>query len=237
MCIYCGTTKYRRIYENHYGKIPNDPEGRTYDIHHIDGNHTNNNPNNLEALSLEEHIAIHEHNGDWAACYVLSLRLKLSPAEVKEYASKANLKRVKDGTHNLLGGNQQRAVQRKRVLDGTHNLLGLSNPVHEKVANGTHPWLGGEISRRTQQQRLADGTHHNLDKEKASARERKKVKEGTHPFQGKDAGEIVRNRNLSRIELGVHQSQTIRTCPHCGKIGKGGAMIQWHFDRCKNKSN
>ena len=22
-------------------------------------------------------------------------------------------------------------------------------------------------------------------------------------------------------------------CPHCGKRGKGGAMIQWHFDNCK----
>ena len=24
-------------------------------------------------------------------------------------------------------------------------------------------------------------------------------------------------------------------CPHCGKIGGGGAMEQWHFDNCKMK--
>lgn len=24
----------------------------------------------------------------------------------------------------------------------------------------------------------------------------------------------------------------IRTCPHCGKVGKGSAMTQWHFDNC-----
>lgn len=24
-----------------------------------------------------------------------------------------------------------------------------------------------------------------------------------------------------------------RTCPHCGKIGRGSAMIRWHFDNCK----
>ena len=25
------------------------------------------------------------------------------------------------------------------------------------------------------------------------------------------------------------------TCPHCGKIGAGGAMRQWHFEKCKLK--
>lgn len=25
------------------------------------------------------------------------------------------------------------------------------------------------------------------------------------------------------------------TCPHCGKIGAGGAMHQWHFGKCKTK--
>jgi len=42
MCIYCGTTKYRKIYEQHNGPIP-----KGMDIHHIDGNHANNDPNNL----------------------------------------------------------------------------------------------------------------------------------------------------------------------------------------------
>lgn len=26
-----------------------------------------------------------------------------------------------------------------------------------------------------------------------------------------------------------------QTCPHCGKTGKGNAMIRWHFDNCKDK--
>lgn len=26
-----------------------------------------------------------------------------------------------------------------------------------------------------------------------------------------------------------------QTCPHCGKSGKGNAMIRWHFDNCKDK--
>ncbi|AUR86047.1 nuclease associated modular domain 3 protein [Vibrio phage 1.081.O._10N.286.52.C2] len=24
------------------------------------------------------------------------------------------------------------------------------------------------------------------------------------------------------------------TCPHCGKVGKGGVMKRWHFDNCKH---
>jgi group I intron endonuclease len=27
----------------------------------------------------------------------------------------------------------------------------------------------------------------------------------------------------------------ILTCPHCGKVGAGGGMRQWHFEKCKSK--
>ena len=40
-------TNYRKIYEQHYGPIPKDTDGRSYEIHHIDGNHNNNDINNL----------------------------------------------------------------------------------------------------------------------------------------------------------------------------------------------
>lgn len=64
MCIYCGTTKYRKIYENHVGSIPKDESGRTYDIHHVDGNRENNDPINLIAVSILEHYDIHQTQGD-----------------------------------------------------------------------------------------------------------------------------------------------------------------------------
>ena len=28
---------YRKIYEAHYGPIPKDSDGKTYEIHHLDG--------------------------------------------------------------------------------------------------------------------------------------------------------------------------------------------------------
>lgn len=44
---------HRRIYEDNYGPIPDG-----YHVHHKDGNTENNSPENLEALSPEEHSKI-----------------------------------------------------------------------------------------------------------------------------------------------------------------------------------
>lgn len=101
MCIYCNTSKYRKIFENHHGKIPKEENGRTYDIHHIDGNHSNNNPENLLAVTLQEHYDIHKKQGDHGACFLLSQKLRLSPEEISNHSKKTNEKRLKNGTHNL----------------------------------------------------------------------------------------------------------------------------------------
>lgn len=50
---------YRKIWESYYGEIPTDSLGRTFDIHHIDGNRSNNDITNLMCLSLEDHYKIH----------------------------------------------------------------------------------------------------------------------------------------------------------------------------------
>jgi len=50
---------YRKLWEQHYGPIPKDKNGRTFDIHHIDGNRTNNSLDNLICLSIEDHYKIH----------------------------------------------------------------------------------------------------------------------------------------------------------------------------------
>ena len=85
MTIYCTTTNYRKIYENHIGVIPKEPNGRTYEIHHLDGNHSNNDPLNLKAVTLQEHYDIHYAQGDWGACMLMKLqRMDHSPDEIVE---------------------------------------------------------------------------------------------------------------------------------------------------------
>lgn len=104
MCIYCNTNNYRRIYEEHNGPIPVDDENRTYEIHHKDGNHSNNSPENLIAVSLQEHFDIHYKQEDWAACQLISLRLNISPEKRSKISSLTQQERVKNGSHPWLKG-------------------------------------------------------------------------------------------------------------------------------------
>jgi hypothetical protein len=82
---------YRKIYRRAYGEIPKDESGRTYDIHHIDGDHTNNHPSNLRAVSIEEHYRIHAERNEWGACHLIALRMKESPELLAEAARKSAL--------------------------------------------------------------------------------------------------------------------------------------------------
>lgn len=55
-------------------------------------------------------------------------------ADGSSIGNDANIKRVADGTHNLLGPE----LNKKRIKDGTHNLLGPTSNL-DRLANGTHP--------------------------------------------------------------------------------------------------
>jgi len=135
MCIYCSTTKYRKIYENHYGHIPKDETGRTYDIHHIDGNHSNNHPSNLKALSIQEHYDIHYSQGDWSACSLIAKKLKLSSEENSILMSLANKKKVSENNHHFQKRPDGTSVASDRVRDGTHPLMGkgIQHPKVDKT--------------------------------------------------------------------------------------------------------
>jgi len=212
---------YRKIYEIFYGPIPKDGHGRTYDIHHIDGNRKNNNIMNLVALSIQDHFDVHYYQGDWAACHVLSKRLKLTPEQISDLGKKA---------------------QRKRVENGTHNFLGPENN-KKKIQNGTHPFVGPTLNRK----KLENGTHIFLDPDfkkkqakRTSNRLKKMVENGTHPFIGNG---IAEKRVRERVKNGTHHfvinnpGKLEWTCPHCKKSGKGKSnLTRHHGDNCKFKS-
>ena len=196
MCIYCKTTRHRKIYENHIGPVPKEPNGRTYDIHHMDGNHSNNSIENLNAVTIQEHYDIHYSQGDWGACSAMSIRMGISSEDISRLASLATQKRVDNGTHPFLGGEIQRKSNQERLADGSHHLL------------------GGRI----QQKQVEEGKHHFLDKEKARERALKQVADGIHNFLNK---ENARERNIKRLAAGTHPFQKPWKCEHCGKEGKG----------------
>jgi len=236
MCIYCGTNKYRKIYENHYGNIPRDREGRSYEIHHIDGNHSNNDPTNLTALTLTEHYEIHFKQGDYFACMLMQAqRMNSTPAE-RSAVSKLNaLSQLKNGTHvsQIPGGmDNLRQSTLNRIKDGTH--LFLNSDFHrdnnaKRVAAGTHHFLDPKFRKHindTNKNRLNDGTHLFKNPIWQAEKAKKTVESGKHNFLG---GDLQRNR----VKNGTHPSQIQWTCIHCNVSGKGkGNFTRYHGNNC-----
>jgi hypothetical protein len=75
---------YRKIWEKHFGKIPKDENGRSYEIHHIDGNKKNNSIENLKCISIDEHYKIHLNQKDYFSANLIASRMKLNPNEQLE---------------------------------------------------------------------------------------------------------------------------------------------------------
>jgi len=96
MCIYCGTNRYRKIYEYHHGKIPIDQHGKKFHIHHLDGNHKNNKSENLIALSEEDHYKKHLEQGDFGAASRLAKRRFVSSEERTMLARQSMINRISD---------------------------------------------------------------------------------------------------------------------------------------------
>lgn len=124
MSIYTPRINYRKIYEQHYGPCPDN-----YEIHHIDGDYTNNDPTNLKAVSIQQHYDIHYAQKDWEACQAIAMRMGIDISEISK-------KRVEAGTHNFLGGSIQRATSKKlrlkEVAEGTHHFI-TNHPSKTKI--------------------------------------------------------------------------------------------------------
>ena len=93
---------YRRLWIKHYGVIPIDSDGRSYEIHHVDGNRENNDISNLICVLIREHYNIHYEQEDWGACWGISQRINLLPEEISRLSRNIQNQRVKDGTHPFL---------------------------------------------------------------------------------------------------------------------------------------
>ena len=72
---------YRNIYRKHHGSIPMDENGRSFEIHHINGDHKDNRIENLVALSIEDHYKVHLEQGDAAACILIAKRIGVKPPD------------------------------------------------------------------------------------------------------------------------------------------------------------
>lgn len=153
---------YRTVWQKANGPIPRDSLGRSYEIHHINGNHSDNRLENLALVTIEEHYRIHYEQGDYDACNLISMRMGLSPEEVSKNSSNLMKLLSKENRHPFQGKN----FNVERLANGTHNFLGSSNPSHKRVAEGTHNFQNKEWrsrkSKENQKRWLLEGTHPNL---------------------------------------------------------------------------
>jgi hypothetical protein len=203
---------HRNIYKEHFGEIPKDKDGNPMDIHHIDGNHNNNEISNLKLVTIKEHYDIHHAQGDWGACNLIGSRLNLSAEERSLLSSKQAKERVKNGTHHLLKRPDGTSITSDRVKNGTHHFLGSGEITRarnlKRVADGTNPFVSGELQRNLAKKLVAEGKHHFL------------------------GGSI----NQKMISEGRHTSQIKKICEHCNKSISINMFHRWHGDNCKNKN-
>lgn len=117
---------YRKIWRDYYGDIPKDENGITYDIHHIDGNRSNNCISNLKAVSIREHYEIHLSKGDIAAAHQISQRLNLSPKE-RDYINR------KISEYNTGRKREDVSIRNSLSIGEKNHMFGKSNEFRSKL--------------------------------------------------------------------------------------------------------
>ena len=207
MTIYSGDD-YRKVYISHFGPIPIDVHGRTYEIHHKDGNRRNNHISNLTCLSIKQHYDIHYSQGDLAACTRIAAKMHLSTAEIGALVRARNLQTVEAGTHPWLGS--EFALERNRRL----------------VAAGTHNFIGGKIQSVSGRNRVAKGTHPFQKRPDGTSYMSELARSGKCPLQKRPDGTSVAS---DTVKNGTHPTQKKWKCEYCGVSGKGGSNFsRWH---------
>lgn len=213
---------YRKIYSDCYGPIPKDENGRTYEIHHIDGNRKNNDPTNLIAVSIQEHYDIHYAQKDWGACHNILIRMKKSSEEISKLSRMAANKRLEEGTHLFQNPEFIERIRQRNLAQSAAGIHPFQDPEFVKrnservkiqnndlAKNGQHPWQTEEYreNRRQYQKRLLEeGKHISQDPVKrqetsnrTKERNLKQAAEGTHPFQNTKLME--KNRIVARERM------------------------------------
>jgi len=128
---------YRKIWELANNK--NIPDG--CEIHHIDGDKSNNDPSNLKCVTVEEHLQIHLEQEDWGAVQAILARTKSDKNLIKLAASRAQKERYNNGTHNWLIHKDKQKVKvkemfNKRISETGNAFLGIEDRVENSRKGG-----------------------------------------------------------------------------------------------------
>lgn len=237
---------YRRIWESVHGPIPKDENGRSYEIHHIDGNHSNNSLDNLKLVTIEEHYDIHFRQKDYGACWSIANRMNV-PVEISKQLQSMLSKqlakeRIDAGTHNF-SSELSKATQERRIREGTHNFQGKQGSLNAIQRNkklvelGKHPWageLGKRHNTKVAQERIKKGTHNFLTEFKCEHCTR--TVKGEHNYKKWHGNNCKENPNGHdrKVPFVVKNMKRV-ICEHCGGNFQLPNYNRWHGDKCKHK--
>ena len=143
---------YRKIWEEANGPIPVDDSGRSFEIHHIDGDRENNAIDNLQCVSVFDHFFIHHEKGDVAACLLMIYRLEMEDDPLfkilkSEISRESNRRRLANGTHNFLKPEHHHKVkvtQKRLYSEGKHHFCNGQTERGQKSAQSRFKmWKSG----------------------------------------------------------------------------------------------
>jgi hypothetical protein len=117
---------YRRFWEKFHGPIPDG-----FEIHHIDGDRSNNDLSNLKLVSIEEHLEIHRSQGDIGAVQAILIRMnEYDSEEIARLASITQKKLIDEGVHNFQRIDRKQVSKKtmqKRLQSGKPAFLGIAD--------------------------------------------------------------------------------------------------------------
>ena len=242
---------YRKIWLDHFGPIPIDNYGRSFEIHHINGDHYDNRIENLQCLSILDHLKIHLEQGDFLAASSIAQRINLSEEDMAILSKKGGIEArdKKLGIHSL-------SIEDRRIngAKGAKAIRGM-NWYHNgyvskkfRVEPDLSIWTRGCLPRGTGPKKGSNGgVFWNKDG--------KNIRSNSHPGAGWKRGKYLTSEQLERrkeIASSITKTEQqkklisiallgrpkpIVTCPYCDKTGGKSAMERWHFNNCKENKN
>jgi hypothetical protein len=135
---------YRKVWSDANGPIPRDANGRVYDIHHINGDHSDNRLENLIALSIDEHYNVHFQQGDFGACALIAKRLNQTPEQQERLFAAMSGKG--NPTYNHTVYSFKRCYDGLEVSETMHEmsvLYGINRGNLVSLIKGERPTAGG----------------------------------------------------------------------------------------------
>lgn len=160
---------YRNIWIENFGSIPVDEDGRSYEIHHINGDREDNRIENLSCISIEEHYNIHLKQKDYGAAFRIAQRMEVSPEIKAKLMSLSNKNRIANNNHPFLIKEVQQKANKsiqKRIINKTQGFqnkevvrkaikrkkeLYTSEELSKQVKKGWEKWKenNGDPKKRT----------------------------------------------------------------------------------------